>query len=421
MKKTSSPSSSSSSPATTSRNIVVCAESATASALIASITPPNIIKPVKAKRSVTVVEPKKHSSPGHGSTARNHTVSSIEYSSSSSGNNNLPVNHLHPNRHELHDYDASDQLNFLPIVFHPSYDISFFKIHKLHPFDSKKWGRIASEVDSFLTNKSGTSGCSSRRTKVQFLTPKRIVSKEELQVIHTKKFVDRIHSSRRTIVMATEVALLAFLPMKVINTRLLTPLKWQVSGSILAGKVALDQSWAIHLGGGFHHCSSESPGGFCLFADISLMIKFLWNHVNQSFKFLILDLDAHQGNGHERDVLFTMTEREQSLIYIMDVFNPDIYPRDHEAKEGINRCIEVKSRTPGQAYLNLVSYHLKAALDDFAPDLVIFNAGTDILEGDPLGKLSVDFDSVVKRDQIVFTEVMYRRHSIGKNCLRFFF
>jgi len=264
-------------------------------------------------------------------------------------------------------------------------------------------------VSDFLTGKIG-SGC--KRTKVNFLVPKRIISKEELQVVHSKKFVDRIHSSRTNIMMATEVALIGFLPMKVINRKLLTPLKWQVSGSILAAKVALDHGWAINLGGGFHHCSSESAGGFCLFADITLMIKFLWNHVNPGYKILVLDLDAHQGNGHERDVLFTMTEREQSLIYIMDMFNSDIYPRDSEAKEGINRCIEIKSRTTGPAYNHLLSFHLKAALDDFSPDLVIYNAGTDILDGDTLGKLSVDFDSVVKRDQIVFTEVLFRRHSI---------
>lgn len=365
---------------------------------------------MKPKRSVTIEEPSRTS--GYVSGRRPSegcpTVSSIEYSP-----NELNTNHLHAHRHELHEYDDSDQLNFLPIVYSPLYDIRFFKIQKLHPFDSKKWGRIAAEVSEYLTDKTGSHSCH-RRSKVNFLTPKRIIANEELQVIHTQKFVDRIHGSKTTVIRATEVALLAFLPMKVITRRLLTPLKWQVSGSILAGKVALDQGWSINLGGGFHHCSSEIPGGFCLFADISIMIKFLWNHVNQSYKFLILDLDAHQGNGHERDVLFTMTEREQSLVYIMDVFNADIYPHDDQAKEGINRCIEIKSRTVGQAYNNLVSFHLKAALDDFSPDLVIYNAGTDILDGDPLGKLAVDFDSVVKRDQIVFTEVMYHRSSIGE-------
>lgn len=33
--------------------------------------------------------------------------------------------------------------------------------------------------------------------------------------------------------------------------------------------------------------------------------------------------------------------------------------------------------------------HTTEALDEFQPDAVVYNAGTDILEGDPLGNLSI--------------------------------
>ena len=33
--------------------------------------------------------------------------------------------------------------------------------------------------------------------------------------------------------------------------------------------------------------------------------------------------------------------------------------------------------------------HLPAVLDEFDPDIVVYNAGTDILEGDPLGNLDI--------------------------------
>lgn len=33
--------------------------------------------------------------------------------------------------------------------------------------------------------------------------------------------------------------------------------------------------------------------------------------------------------------------------------------------------------------------HTNEALDEFQPDAVVYNAGTDILEGDPLGNLSI--------------------------------
>ncbi len=39
---------------------------------------------------------------------------------------------------------------------------------------------------------------------------------------------------------------------------------------------------------------------------------------------------------------------------------------------------------------------------EFKPDLIIYNAGTDILVGDPLGKLDISGDGIKLRDEIVF-------------------
>ena len=56
----------------------------------------------------------------------------------------------------------------------------------------------------------------------------------------------------------------------------------QVGGSILAGKVAKEKGWAINVGGGFHHCSAERGGGFCVYADISLCIHYAFVQLNIS-------------------------------------------------------------------------------------------------------------------------------------------
>lgn len=31
---------------------------------------------------------------------------------------------------------------FVPIVYHPDYNISFMGLEKLHPFDAGKWGKV---------------------------------------------------------------------------------------------------------------------------------------------------------------------------------------------------------------------------------------------------------------------------------------
>jgi len=61
-----------------------------------------------------------------------------------------------------------------------------------------------------------------------------------------------------------------------------------------AAKLAVERGWAINLGGGFHHCSADHGGGFCVYADITLAIHFLFNNCNTVRKVMIVDLDAHQ-------------------------------------------------------------------------------------------------------------------------------
>jgi acetoin utilization deacetylase AcuC-like enzyme len=89
--------------------------------------------------------------------------------------------------------------------------------------------------------------------------------------------------------------------------------------------LALERRYAINIGGGFHHACSNDGGGFCLYADITLAIKYLLIS-GLIERAMIVDLDAHQGNGHERDFLW------DNRVYIMDMFNYEIYPGDFSAK-----------------------------------------------------------------------------------------
>lgn len=80
--------------------------------------------------------------------------------------------------------------------------------------------------------------------------------------------------------------------------------RYQTGGTILAGKLALERGWAINVGGGFHHCSANKGGGFCPYADITLLIQFLFqNYPLQIKRVLIVDLDAHQVIFHSFAVL----------------------------------------------------------------------------------------------------------------------
>jgi histone deacetylase 11 len=127
------------------------------------------------------------------------------------------------------------------------------------------------------------------------ITPLRPINNEELKLVHSEKFIEDINTSAKTIANAAEIYFLRFFWVSTLHEKLLLPLKWQTAGSILAAKEALEHGWSINIGGGFHHAYAYRAQGFCFFADISLIIKILWNTVNDKLKFMIIDLDAHQG------------------------------------------------------------------------------------------------------------------------------
>lgn len=70
----------------------------------------------------------------------------------------------------------------------------------------------------------------------------------------------------------------------------------------------------------------------------------------------------------------------------MDLYNADLWPWDAAAKAAINCNLPMKSGTGDEEYLSLLTKGLDTAFKEFTPDIILYNAGTDILIGDPLGR-----------------------------------
>ncbi|KAH1167702.1 hypothetical protein KIL84_003185 [Mauremys mutica] len=278
-----------------------------------------------------------------------------------------------------------------PIVYSPDYNITFMGLEKLHPFDAGKWGKVI----NFLKEE--------KLIADDLIVQAREASEEDLLVVHTRRYLNKLKWSF-VVATITEIPPVLFLPNFLVQRKVLKPLRTQTGGTIMAGKLAIDRGWAINVGGGFHHCSSDKGGGFCAYADITLAIKFLFERVEGVSKATIIDLDAHQGNGHERDFM------DDHRVYIMDVYNRYIYPGDGFAKRAIKRKVELDWGTEDTEYLQKVQTHVEGALNESRPDIIIYNAGTDILDGDPLGGLAISPQGIVKRDEAVFRAA--RNHRI---------
>ncbi|KAK2534437.1 Hdac11 [Columba livia] len=291
-----------------------------------------------------------------------------------------------------------------PIVYSPDYNITFVGLEKLHPFDAGKWGKVINFLKAMEYNANSYFSPVSEEKLIadDLIVQAREATDEDLLVVHTRRYLNKLKWSF-VVATITEIPPVAFLPNFVVQRKVLRPLRTQTGGTIMAGKLAVDRGWAINVGGGFHHCSSDKGGGFCAYADITLAIKFLFERVQGVSKATIIDLDAHQGNGHERDFM------DDHRVYIMDVYNRYIYPGDGFAKRAIKRKVELEWGTEDTEYLQKVHTHVEGALNELKPDIIVYNAGTDILDGDPLGGLAVSPQGIVKRDEVVFKAARRRR------------
>ena len=130
-------------------------------------------------------------------------------------------------------------------------------------------------------------------------------------------------------------------------------------GTILATIAATKLKWAVNIGGGYHHAHCQTGGGFCIYPDITLAIHYARTRLNIS-RAMIVDLDAHQGNGHERDHL------DDPDVFIVDMYNHRIYPGDAEAKEAIGLDLSVRYDTSDDEYIRTIN-KIGTEMDTFKP------------------------------------------------------
>ncbi|HSU52501.1 MAG TPA: histone deacetylase, partial [Candidatus Dormibacteraeota bacterium] len=89
----------------------------------------------------------------------------------------------------------------MKLVYSPHYNITFFGIERVHPFDSRKYGRAW----AVLKQEFGQ-GLMNHHVKVE-----RPVTEQELLAAHTPEYLASLRSST-TLARALEIPLLKFLP-----------------------------------------------------------------------------------------------------------------------------------------------------------------------------------------------------------------
>lgn len=314
----------------------------------------------------------------------------------------------------------------LPIVYNPGYNVSFYGLQYVHPFDMHKYKK----VHSALCKNFGW-------TEENLHTPEQI-SRELLLTVHTPAYLDETLRKQESIAYILEVtkepgqwdcvsnALVSVLKkfsIETLDTHLLTPARLAAGGTVLATELAYESgTWAINLGGGYHHAEPAHGDGFCVYADAAIAIKQLWLK-DPTLKVMYIDLDAHQGNGVELCLADELKQENPRLI-VFDVYSGNDYPIDtYTFADAAQRAYEIRdyiqynyplfvdtahsffdreNPVGDKVYLPIIRNDLKRAIETEKPDFIFYNAGSDPYCKDILGKLGLSKEGIMERDYLVW-------------------
>lgn len=143
-----------------------------------------------------------------------------------------------------------------------------------------------------------------------------------------------------------------------------------------------------------HHAHEESGSGFCVFNNVAIAAKFL---ANKGFKVLIVDWDAHHGDGTQ-----FLVQNNERIFYFSthkDTAN-GFFPGPqwgHAEERGacehrtvLNCPVSGKSEDCRLQIIEAFTTQLVPAMDEFCPDFVLISCGFDAHKDDKLVGLGLE-------------------------------
>lgn len=169
-------------------------------------------------------------------------------------------------------------------------------------------------------------------------------------------------------------------------------------GTWLAAKLAMEHGYAANSAAGSHHALHDTGAGYCVFNDLAVAANRLIAE-GDARRILIVDLDVHQGDGTAsltalREDIFTFSMHAEKNFPVR--------------KARSNRDVHLPDDMGDDAYMAELQHHLPSILDEFAPDLVLYQAGVDPHFDDKLGRLALTDEGLAQRDRYVVAQARLR-------------
>lgn len=209
----------------------------------------------------------------------------------------------------------------------------------------------------------------------------RLASYEELLLAHDSNFIKEVSA-------ATKTSKTFFTNDK--WSPYVSPYAFEAAASAVGSLIDLSEKVALgELKNGFaivrppgHHATSNTAMGFCIFNNISIAAENLIKK-NLAHKILIVDTDAHFGNGIAQHFL-----NNSNVVYVSH--NQEwLFPYSQGQSNSNIKDIKIKFLFPEQDYLKIFKANINEAVEKIKPDFIFVSAGYDSHWRDPMSNLSL--------------------------------
>lgn len=216
------------------------------------------------------------------------------------------------------------------------------------------------------------------------------VDEAEVSEVHESGVVFDLHDAY-AVSRAVEFDALALLPEETVWQAVVAPQLHACGGTCAGLRAAADGEWAINLSGGFHHARPDLAHGSCLVNDVALAVARL-EREGRMRPILLVDLDLHQGDGNatffaKEDRVFTFSMHEQAAFPVPKAMS--------------DLDVGLPQRTGDDGYLERLELALAEIDERFTPEVIVYVAGSDPFEHDPLGSLQLSPEGMTERDRRV--------------------
>ena len=209
----------------------------------------------------------------------------------------------------------------------------------------------------------------------------------ELARTHTPAYLERVRTGN----LERRAQLALGLPW---SAELVTRSRRAVGATMAAARAALDDPGGIaaNLGGGTHHAFPDEGRGFCVFNDVVTALRALRSERAGIRRFLVVDLDVHQGDGTHA----CLCEDPEAFTFSINGFHNYPFRRVPGDLE-----LDLPDGTGDERYLAELGRLLPEAIERSRPQLAFVLAGADPYEGDRLGRLALTKVGLAARDRYV--------------------